>query len=202
MKLGSLSSSSDSQSLSWQSPSHRTLGMSSNSNSTTLMVKRVLVLRAMALDRTTTASESELAEDIFGSMNDTLNLQSQYKDCSDGKILFVPATNHSLVGDDGIYTVNLGQIVVAGEVESKIRDAMIQQATIDLGPLTKIAHHVMICIPPGTMGGWIAYANVNHWMSVYNDNWCRYPSAQVHEIGKWNNVLDCCMIVEYNELYC
>lgn len=26
-------------------------------------------------------------------------------------------------------------------------------------------------------------AYVNHWLSVYNDNWCRYPSAQFHEVG-------------------
>ena len=154
--------------------------------------RRVLVLRAMALDRTTTASEMELSEDIFGSIDDRLNLQSQYKECSDGKIHFIPVTNHSLVGKDGIYTVNLGPMMVTGQVESKIRNAMIQQATLDLGPLTDIAHHVMICIPPGTMGSWIAYANVNHWMSVFNDNWCRYPSAQVHEIGMLNSKdLDC-----------
>ncbi len=24
---------------------------------------------------------------------------------------------------------------------------------------------------------------MNHWLSVYNDNWCRYPSGQVHEVG-------------------
>jgi hypothetical protein len=138
----------------------------------------------MALDRTTTASESELAEDIFGSSNDLLNLQSQYRECSNGKIHFVPVTNHSLVGNDGVYTVKLGSMIVTGELESNIRNAMIEQATLDLGSLTNIAHHVMVCIPPGTVGGWIAYANVNHWMSVYNDNWCRYPSAQVHEIGK------------------
>jgi hypothetical protein len=26
-------------------------------------------------------------------------------------------------------------------------------------------------------------ANVNGWLSVYNDDWCNYPSIQVHEIG-------------------
>ena len=39
------------------------------------------------------------------------------------------------------------------------------------------------CIPPGTSGGWIAYAYINHWLSVYNDRWCEYPSGQMHELG-------------------
>jgi len=42
---------------------------------------------------------------------------------------------------------------------------------------------VMICVPPGTAGDWVAYAYSNHWLSVYNDEWCTYPSVQMHEIG-------------------
>merc|ERR1719221_2027179 len=41
-------------------------------------------------------------------------------------------------------------------------------------------------LPSGTNSGgssWIAYAYVNHWLSVYNDQWGSYVSAQVHEIG-------------------
>ena len=34
----------------------------------------------------------------------------------------------------------------------------------------ELADHVMMCLPPNTMGG-IAYANINSWRSVYSDNW-------------------------------
>jgi hypothetical protein len=29
-----------------------------------------------------------------------------------------------------------------------------------------------------------AYAYLDHWLSVYNDVWCAYPSGLMHEIGK------------------
>eukprot|EP00957_Ditylum_brightwellii_P196488 14971448-Ditylum_brightwellii.AAC.1 len=47
---------------------------------------------------------------------------------------------------------------------------------------SKLANHVMYCLPPGTMSG-IAYAYINSWNSVYSDNWCTYLTAQMHEIG-------------------
>jgi hypothetical protein len=40
----------------------------------------------------------------------------------------------------------------------------------------------MYCLPPGAMNG-IAYAFVNSWMSVYSNQWCNYPSGQIHELG-------------------
>ena len=50
----------------------------------------------------------------------------------------------------------------------------------------------MACLPDDTLkndgqGGltsnWIAYAYLDHWLSVYKDEWCTYHSAQMHEIG-------------------
>jgi hypothetical protein len=38
-------------------------------------------------------------------------------------------------------------------------------------------NHIMYCLPPGTSGSWIAYAYVNSWNSVYNDQWCTYVST-------------------------
>jgi hypothetical protein len=147
--------------------------------------KRVLVIRAIAADRSTTASESTLSDDIFGTFGDPVNLRSQYSQCSDGKLQFQPLTTNSLVGSDGVYTVTLPSTFVAGASDGTIRDAMVSKATADLGAsLNTIADYVMLCLPPGTAGGWIAYAYINHWLSVYNDVWCQYPSGQLHEIGK------------------
>jgi hypothetical protein len=41
---------------------------------------------------------------------------------------------------------------------------------------------VMFCQPPGN-GGWIAYGYVNAKTSYYNNDWCQYVSAQLHEVG-------------------
>jgi hypothetical protein len=49
--------------------------------------KTVLVIRANAMDKSTTASENELSDDIFGTSGDVLNLKSQYALCSDGNSL-------------------------------------------------------------------------------------------------------------------
>jgi hypothetical protein len=152
-------------------------------------VKKVLVIRAVASDGSTTASEAQLSDDIFGTAGDPINLKSQYQACSDGKLVFEPVTTNALVGTDGVYTVTLPTTNVTGASDSVIRTAMINQATADLGSLTSIANYVMLCLPPGTTGGWIAYAYINHWQSVYNDNWCRYPSAQLHEVGRLKDVL-------------
>jgi hypothetical protein len=147
--------------------------------------KTVLVIRAIASDRSTTATESQLSDDIFGTQSDAVNLKTQYALCSDGKLQFQPLTTNNLVGTDGVYTVSLPNTTVNGASDSTIRDAMTNQAVADLGaPLDTIANYVMLCLPPGTSGNWIAYAYINNWRSVYNDNWCRYPSAQLHEVGK------------------
>ena len=75
---------------------------------------------------------------------------------------------------------------------------MTNQAAKDLGaPLNTIADYVILCLPPGTLGGWIAYAYINSWLSVYNDNWCRYPSAQLHEVGKLSSKCHCDSFQEY-----
>jgi hypothetical protein len=147
--------------------------------------KTVLVLRAVASDSSTTASESELSDDIFGTSGDVVNLKSQYALCSDGKLQFQPLTTNNLVGEDGVYTVNLPLITVAGATRESIRNAMINQAATDLGAsLNTLVDHVMACIPPGTATSWIGSGTVNSWQTMYNDNWCRYQSIQLHEIGK------------------
>jgi hypothetical protein len=146
--------------------------------------KRVLVLRAVASDKFTTASEVELSDDIFGTSGDVINLKTQYRSCSDNQLIFEPLTTNSLVGTDGVYTVNIPSTVVTGAADGDIVTAMVDKATADLGSLTTLVDYVMVCVPPGTSGGWIAYAYINYWLSVFNDNWCRYPSGQLHEIGK------------------
>jgi hypothetical protein len=166
------------------------------------VIKKVLVIRFVASDAQTTATETELADDmfgasgeladgifdhifddIFGASGDVVNLQSQYNACSYGQLQFNALTSNTAVGTDGVYTVNLPDTVIAGAADSTIRNAARDEATAQLGTLTDIADHVIICLPPGT-GDWLAYAYVNHWLSVYNDDWCRSPSTQIHEIGK------------------
>ena len=45
----------------------------------------------------------------------------------------------------------------------------------------------MVCEPDNTRNDgsttWVAYAYIDHWLSVYRGLWCIRPSAQMHEIG-------------------
>lgn len=150
------------------------------------VVKKVLVLRIEAADKATTASESELSDDIFGTDGDLLNLKSQFNACSYGQLQFEPLTSNGIVGTDGVYTVSLPTTIVTGGDDNAIAWAAVDKAEADLGDLlTNFADHVVVCMPPGTSDGeWAAYAYSDHWLSVYNDVWCAYPSGLMHEIGK------------------
>ena len=68
------------------------------------VVKTVLVLRIEAADSATTASETQLTDDIFGSTGDPVNLKSQFNQCSYG-LQFEPISSNIVVGSDGVYTV-------------------------------------------------------------------------------------------------
>jgi hypothetical protein len=145
----------------------------------------VLVIRAEASDSSTTVNETMLANKIFGTQGDVLNLKSQYAQCSDGTLQFEPLVSNSLVGDDGVYTVSLPNITINGTLDSVIRDAMTNQAAKDFNAtLDTVADFVILCVPPGTAGEWYGYAFVNSWLSVFNNDQCVYPSLLVHEIGK------------------
>ena len=149
------------------------------------VVKKVLVLRIQAADASTTASETQLADDVFGAAGDVFNLKSQYNQCSYGQLQFDKATSNALVGTDGVYTVTLPTTIITGAADNPIAWAAVNKATAELGTLTNFADHVMVCMPPGTSGGWIAYAYINHWLSVYNNAWCGYPSGLLHEFGEY-----------------
>jgi hypothetical protein len=144
-----------------------------------------LVIRVEAKDSRTTASEAQLADDVFGTAGDQLNLKSQYSACSDGKLIFNPLKTNPKIGNDGVYTVQLPNLAVSGINDGTLLTEVINAASASLGAkLSTIASHVLVCLPPGTQGNWIAYGYFNSYLTVYNDEWCQYPSAQMHELGK------------------
>lgn len=148
--------------------------------------KSLLVIRIDALDSSTSASEAVLSDKIFGSVNgDQNNLKSQYAKCSYNQLVFVKATSNLV--NNGVFTLSMPDTTITGIENGVIRAAALAQAADELGDLQTIADYTMLCMPPGTAGGWIAYAYVNWYVSVYNDQWCTFPSAQLHEIGKCEN---------------
>ena len=62
-----------------------------------------------------------------------------------------------LAVSNGVTTVNILNDV-SGTSDSSIRTAVVNAATASLGNLSSQFDHLMLCLPPGTSGGWIAYA--------------------------------------------
>jgi hypothetical protein len=149
-----------------------------------------LVVRVEASDASTTRSEKELSNSIFGndqSNPQTINMQSQFKNCSHGKLNFIEADdrNGSFGRNirNGATTVYVDLPTSGGEtlMANAITNALNSVFEVERPP--ELADHILYCLPPGTMDG-VAYAYINSWSSVYNDEWCNMLSSTMHEIGK------------------
>jgi len=57
--------------------------------------KTVLVVRVIATDGATTATEAELSDSVFGTDGDPVNLKSQYEACSHDKMKILPAPSRA-----------------------------------------------------------------------------------------------------------
>lgn len=104
-----------------------------------------------------------MGDSVFGTLGDPVNLVSQYKACSHGKLQFKPATGTGI--QDGAVTAVVRKSKKAGD-DALINAAIdVLKSTLGKSP-SQIADHVMFCMPPNVMTG-IAWAYVNHWLSVY-----------------------------------
>ena len=150
--------------------------------------KTVLVVRIINQGDTAnsvTASATQLSDDVFGTNGDPVNLKSQYAACSHGKLNFSPAPDEISADPDatnlvdGVTEVTV-DVACSGSCDGSLRNAA--NAIIDRAFGNDVADYVMFCMPTNSMGG-IAYAWYYASDSVYSDNWCTYPSAQLHELG-------------------
>jgi len=161
------------------------VGMSNNPTAqSTTGVKKTLAIRVIAQDAETTFSAGDIKDEIFGTGVDQVNLSERYDTCSYGELTFEPYVGTTSKGMivDGVAEVTIS-VDVSGQSSYNIQNAVTTAAAEQIGNLSQEFDYVMLCLPPGTSGGWIAYAYINSYLSVYNDKWCNYPSGQVHEIG-------------------
>jgi hypothetical protein len=136
--------------------------------------KKVLAVRLIAPDASTTANVADISDSIFGTTGDSINLKERYDTCSYGQLTFegyegttgsqveIPGTDFAV----GVVEVHINEGVI-GATNLTIREAAITAATALLGDLPSQFDHVMLCIPPGTIGGWIAYGK---WGESYRNN--------------------------------
>jgi hypothetical protein len=144
--------------------------------------RKVLVVRAETSGGDTIGSKEDLADRIFGIHGNSINMRSQYLGCSHGKLDFVPfegSTESGYYVTDGVIEVEIDKDY-RGFSRYDAEDALEAAAADIVGDLDSQFDNVILCVPPGTSGGWIAYAYVNSWLSVFNDRWCEKLSTVVH----------------------
>lgn len=115
--------------------------------------KRVLVVRVISSDSSTSASAAQLSEGIFG--NNNVNLKTQYEACSAGAMTIQPAQGPNIV--NGVATVSISKSTNgrpmggAGGIDTDVSAA----ATSLLGNLATSSQwdYVMYCMPAGTAPG-------------------------------------------------
>jgi len=133
-------------------------------------------------------SAAKIEDDVF---LDGSSLKSQYEACSHDAIKINQAQNDGFYatfnGDDyqGIVDVKVKYEAKKANIY-KMPDDAVQLAANQYNGGTSLSNDfdlVLTCLPPGTKGNWIAYAYINHYLSVYNNEWCGYVSGLMHEVG-------------------
>jgi len=127
--------------------------------STTTGTRTMLSVRISAADGATTSTEAKMSDTWYGTDGDAVNNRSQYNACSNGDLMFEPVVNPGL-SMNGIYTIKITNTVI-GANKYIIEQAALAQVTANLGNCWELADHVVLCLPGGTSGVWIAYVYTN-----------------------------------------
>jgi hypothetical protein len=138
-------------------------------------------IKSITSDVSYTNTKAELSDFVFGGdKNPNNNMKSQYAECSYGKLTINHPPNTEYLNDQGLVdgVIEIGVNIAAAEGNDvEIRNAVTKELTERFGAFndpngnnTVFADHWMYCMPPGAMAG-IAYAFINSWMSVYDNQW-------------------------------
>jgi hypothetical protein len=110
--------------------------------------KTVLVVRIEAPDGETSVNEQTLFNEVFLGHS----LKKMYHDCSYGELNLIPYTGNGIA--QGVTTISISD-PVKGTTNDAIRNAAVNALNNKLGgKADQLVDFVMMCIPPGTAGGW------------------------------------------------
>ena len=109
-------------------------------------------------DGTTTASQAELADSVFGNAGDSINVTERYNSCSHGKLTFNAATGTGI--SNGATQVTVAVATSGGDYDMVNAVTAALNSNFGVSNPSQIADNIMYCLPPGTMSG-IAYAFFN-----------------------------------------
>ena len=137
--------------------------------------QRVLAVRVKTKKLTVHSNTfADTSDSIFGNARDPVNLKSQYEGCSHGKVTIEPVEGPDIT--NGVIEIT----VESDDDDNSLREAAKTYLYSNVFPhLTSSVDLVMLCLPRDADFDGIAYAYINSWLSVYNDDWCTYPSVQL-----------------------
>jgi hypothetical protein len=122
--------------------------------------RKVLAVRIIAKDSATSSSVVTMGNEIFGSSGkDVVNLRERFQTCSYGAMLMEPFEGTTTTGQTiagGVIDIGVDTYVI-GASNRNVENAAVTALTALLGDLPSQFDHVMLCLPPGTAGNWIAY---------------------------------------------
>jgi len=142
------------------------------------LVIRVSDKDGIELDQKT----AQLRKNVF---EDDASLSTQTEACSYGKLKIEPFTGRTPSNrnvNNGVVNVEMDYSMADGG-DISMQKAAMNAAKEYVGDLNDpMFDLVMFCFPPGK-SNFIAYAFPNSRYSFYNNDWCGYVSAQMHEVG-------------------
>jgi hypothetical protein len=148
--------------------------------------RTVAIIRVTGSDSGPVRSAANIANAFFGSGGKDVNMARRYELCSMGELKFVPANAAGFVGGVADLTISMSlQGSNAFDVVNKITDTLPSA----LGSNLRNFDHIVYALPPGTTfraggtTGWLAFAYMNSYLSVYNGHNIAFISNEVHEIG-------------------
>jgi hypothetical protein len=147
--------------------------------------KSIVIIRVTTNDGSASKSKEQIANSFFGTGGDSNTLRSRYLECSMGKLEFVAGTGHDFVNGVAELTIShpsSGINIMA--LQAQVTTALIAKYG---SSLRDTYDHVVYSVPRGTTiggtDGWLAFAYMNSYLSVYNDQNIVFISNQVHETG-------------------
>lgn len=99
---------------------------------------------------------------------------------------FIGKTTTNVEITNGVVEITIPD-TVDGAIRGDIESSATKEAQSVLGNLPTQFDYVMFCLPYGSLRsgnpGWLGYAYIDHWKSVYNNVWCSSVSTLAHEVG-------------------
>lgn len=148
----------------------------------------VLVLRVTYRGTEPSLSAAELASSVFGLGQQAadVSLASQMEACSFGKLVMEPAEGAFIV--NGVAEISITERVSGQNSVRALENLVVDKANRQFGTLSAQYEHVVLVMPDDNSlvyggNGFLAYAFLRGYVSVFHDLWAGRISALAHEVG-------------------